>query len=86
MQGKLGEILGHQGHQPGIVGARRDFAEDHLVATDKEFDTKQTIAAETLGLPTSPYRFARDIAAFRQAVSEIGYPCFVKPVMSSSGK
>lgn len=44
------------------------------------------LAAETLGLPTSPYRFARDIAAFRQAVNEIGYPCFVKPVMSSSGK
>lgn len=44
------------------------------------------LAAETLALPTSPYRFADSIEAFRQAVAEIGYPCFVKPVMSSSGK
>ncbi|WP_434460392.1 formate-dependent phosphoribosylglycinamide formyltransferase [Serratia plymuthica] len=44
------------------------------------------LAAETLGLPTSSYRFADGEEAFRQAVSEIGYPCIVKPVMSSSGK
>ncbi|ACR69038.1 phosphoribosylglycinamide formyltransferase 2 [Edwardsiella ictaluri] len=44
------------------------------------------LAAETLALPTSPYRFADSIEAFRQAVTEIGYPCFAKPVMSSSGK
>lgn len=43
-------------------------------------------AAEELGLPTSSYRFAGDKAAFMQAVEEIGYPCIVKPVMSSSGK
>ncbi|AIN17939.1 MULTISPECIES: formate-dependent phosphoribosylglycinamide formyltransferase [Yersinia] len=44
------------------------------------------LAAEKLQLPTSSYRFAATESAFRQAVSEIGYPCIVKPVMSSSGK
>lgn len=44
------------------------------------------LAAEELGLPTSSYQFADSEEAFRQAVSEIGYPCIVKPVMSSSGK
>lgn len=43
------------------------------------------LAAEELGLPTSPYRFADDYEGFRQAVAEIGVPCVVKPVMSSSG-
>jgi phosphoribosylglycinamide formyltransferase 2 len=44
------------------------------------------LAAETLGLPTSPYRFADTFEAFEQAVHDIGMPCVVKPVMSSSGK
>jgi phosphoribosylglycinamide formyltransferase 2 len=44
------------------------------------------LAAETLGLPTSPYRFADDVAAYRSAIEQIGLPCVVKPVMSSSGK
>ncbi|ERK08310.1 Phosphoribosylglycinamide formyltransferase 2 [Serratia fonticola AU-P3(3)] len=44
------------------------------------------LAAETLELPTSSYRFADNEQSFRQAVAEIGYPCIVKPVMSSSGK
>ncbi|MFV0261444.1 MAG: formate-dependent phosphoribosylglycinamide formyltransferase [Kluyvera sp.] len=44
------------------------------------------LAAETLNLPTSAYRFADGEAQFRQAVEEIGLPCIVKPVMSSSGK
>lgn len=43
------------------------------------------LAAETLGLPTSPYRFASTREEFDKAVSEIGIPCVVKPVMSSSG-
>lgn len=43
------------------------------------------LAAEELGLPTSPYRFANDYEEFKQAVEEIGIPCVVKPVMSSSG-
>jgi phosphoribosylglycinamide formyltransferase 2 len=44
------------------------------------------LAAEELGLSTSPYRFAETREAFGVAVNEIGYPCVVKPVMSSSGK
>lgn len=44
------------------------------------------LAAEELRLPTSSYRFADSEEAFRQAVQEIGLPCIVKPVMSSSGK
>ncbi len=44
------------------------------------------LAAEELALPTSSYRFADGEDAFRQAVDDIGLPCIVKPVMSSSGK
>jgi phosphoribosylglycinamide formyltransferase 2 len=44
------------------------------------------LAAETLGLPTSPYRFVDTREEYRAAVSAIGMPCVVKPVMSSSGK
>lgn len=43
------------------------------------------LAAEELGLPTSPYRFADTYEEFRAAIDEIGLPCVVKPVMSSSG-
>lgn len=43
-------------------------------------------AAEELQLPTSTYRFADSESLFREAVAAIGYPCIVKPVMSSSGK
>ncbi|NOU00695.1 MAG: formate-dependent phosphoribosylglycinamide formyltransferase [Gallionella sp.] len=44
------------------------------------------LAAETLGLPTSPYRFADSLEEMRAAIEQIGYPCIIKPVMSSSGK
>ena len=45
------------------------------------------LAAETLGLPTSPYRFCDSLAELQAAIDQgIGYPCIVKPVMSSSGK
>ena len=44
------------------------------------------LAAETLGLKTSPYRFADSLAEYRDAIGELGMPCVVKPVMSSSGK
>lgn len=43
------------------------------------------LAAQQLGLPTSPYEFASDEQEFNLAVSKIGFPCVVKPVMSSSG-
>ena len=44
------------------------------------------LAAEELALPTSPYRFADSLEAMRAACTDIGFPCIVKPVMSSSGK
>jgi len=45
------------------------------------------LAAEELGLPTSPYRFASSLDELRNAIADgIGFPCIVKPVMSSSGK
>ncbi|MBI9001325.1 formate-dependent phosphoribosylglycinamide formyltransferase [Corynebacterium sp. CCM 9185] len=44
------------------------------------------LAAEELGLPTSSYTFASSYAEFVDAVAAMGYPCVVKPVMSSSGK
>ena len=44
------------------------------------------LAAGTLGLPTSPYRFVDTVEDYRAAVAGIGLPCVVKPVMSSSGK
>ena len=43
------------------------------------------LAAETLGLPTSFYRFADDYEQFKAAIGEVGIPCVVKPIMSSSG-
>src|SRR5690554_3689504 len=44
------------------------------------------LAAEELGLPTSPYRFAETFEDYAAAVDAVGFPCVVKPVMSSSGK
>src|SRR3954465_6999128 len=44
------------------------------------------LAAETLGLPTSEYRFCDSLAELRAATVEVGFPCVVKPVRSSSGK
>lgn len=44
------------------------------------------LAAEELGLPTSPYQFADSLAELQASIDSIGFPCVVKPVMSSSGK
>lgn len=44
------------------------------------------LAAETLGLPTSPFAFASTAEDLAQGADAVGYPCFIKPVMSSSGK
>ncbi len=44
------------------------------------------LAAEKLGLKTSPYRFASNLEEYRTAVRKIGVPCVIKPIMSSSGK
>ncbi|MDR6355320.1 phosphoribosylglycinamide formyltransferase 2 [Pseudomonas psychrotolerans] len=44
------------------------------------------LAAEELGLPTSPYHFADTYEDYAAAAEALGYPCVVKPIMSSSGK
>lgn len=44
------------------------------------------LAAETLGLPTSDYRFVETLEGLKEAAHAVGFPCFVKPIMSSSGK
>lgn len=44
------------------------------------------LAAEELGLPTAPYAFARTVEELRSKAEAIGFPCVVKPIMSSSGK
>lgn len=46
----------------------------------------RTLAAEKLKVKTSPYKFAGTYTEFKEAVQTIGYPCVVKPIMSSSGK
>ncbi|HBU49523.1 MAG TPA: phosphoribosylglycinamide formyltransferase 2 [Myxococcales bacterium] len=43
-------------------------------------------AAEELGLSTSPYRFAESLEDYQRACREVGFPCVVKPIMSSSGR
>lgn len=45
----------------------------------------RVLAHEELGLPTTPYRFAGSLEELREGTAEVGYPCVVKPVMSSSG-
>jgi len=45
------------------------------------------LASETLNIPTSPFAFAKNLAELKSAIdSKIGFPCFIKPTMSSSGK
>ena len=44
------------------------------------------LAAEELGIKTSPYQFAKSREEFNEAISSVGLPCIVKPIMSSSGK
>lgn len=46
----------------------------------------RTLAAETLNVRTSTYKFAANLEEFTSAVESIGYPCVIKPIMSSSGK
>jgi phosphoribosylglycinamide formyltransferase 2 len=85
-----------------IVPEIEAIATDTLVALEKEGFTVvptaraaqltmnregiRRLAAEVLGLPTSPYRFAGTVEEYEEAIREIGLPCVVKPIMSSSGK
>jgi len=78
-------------HTPTLVALERDGGQ-RVVPTARaawltmDREGIRRLAAETLGLPTSPYRFVDTAAEYREAVAAIGLPCVVKPVMSSSGK
>ena len=79
------EQAGHAGSGPEIIPTAR--------ATQLTMNREgiRRLAAEELGLPTSPYRFADSLAELQAAIDGatgdgIGYPCIIKPVMSSSGK
>ena len=83
-------------HTETLVQLEREFAErgthTRIVPTARaarltmDREGIRRLAAETLGLPTSPYRFVDTLDDYRAAVADIGLPCVVKPVMSSSGK
>ncbi|MFD0726681.1 formate-dependent phosphoribosylglycinamide formyltransferase [Lysobacter brunescens] len=83
-------------HTETLVQLEREFAErgthTRVVPTARaarltmDREGIRRLAAETLGLATSPYRFVDTLEDYRAAVAEIGIPCVVKPVMSSSGK
>ena len=83
-------------HTETLAQLEREFAErgthTRIVPTARaarltmDREGIRRLAAETLGLPTSPYRFIDTLEDYRAAVAEIGMPCVVKPVMSSSGK
>lgn len=72
---------GVEGHRPEIIPTAR------AAQLTMNREGIRRLAAEELGLPTSPYRFADTLDGLQGAIdSGIGYPCIVKPVMSSSGK
>ncbi|MFK3649904.1 formate-dependent phosphoribosylglycinamide formyltransferase [Lysobacter enzymogenes] len=88
-------------HTQTLVELEQEFAgrgSDTGVATTRIIPTARAarltmdregirrLAAETLKLATSPYRFVDTLEDYRAAVAEVGLPCVVKPVMSSSGK
>ena len=58
-------------------------AEIAAICMDRE--RLRVLAHEELGLPTTPYRFAGSLVELREGAAAVGYPCVVKPVMSSSG-
>src|SRR5690606_16441582 len=78
-------------HAPALVARERDSGQ-RVVPTARaawltmDREGIRRLAAETLGLPTSAYRFVDTAAEYREAVAAIGLPCVVKPAMSSSGK
>ncbi len=82
-------------HTETLVELEREFAErgsqTRIIPTARaarltmDREGIRRLAAETLGLPTSTYRFVDTLEQYRDAVATIGLPCVVKPVMSSSG-
>lgn len=82
-------------HTATLVEIEREFADTgsdtRIIPTARaarltmDREGIRRLAAETLGLPTSPYRFVDTPAEYRDAIDALGLPCVVKPVMSSSG-
>ena len=64
-------------------GSRTEYIGAKVTVEQKQYIRR--LAAEELGVKTSPYRFASTKEEFLKAVEEVGIPCVVKPVMSSSG-
>lgn len=83
-------------HTETLIELEREFAErgtdTRVIPTARaarltmDREGIRRLAAETLQLPTSPYRFVDTVEEYRAAVAELGLPCVIKPVMSSSGK
>ena len=83
-------------HTQTLVELEREFADRGTTtrvvptarATQLTMDREgiRRLAAETLGLPVSAYRFVDTVEDYRDAIAQVGLPCVVKPVMSSSGK
>ena len=71
---------GVAGHRPEIIPTAR------AAQLTMNREGIRRLAAEELGLATSPYKFADSLAELQAAIDGIGFPCVVKPVMSSSGK
>ena len=69
----------------GTAAAGAGGAERRIAAICMDRERLRVLAHEELGLPTTPYRFAGSLEELRAGASEVGYPCVVKPVMSSSG-
>lgn len=102
LSGEQLRALVEQEHPDLIVPEVEAIATDTLIALEQEGwnvvptarATRTTmnregirrLAAEELGLKTSPYRFAATEAEYRDAIATLGTPCVVKPIMSSSGK
>ena len=81
--------LSHLGIISSIVAASKGFnvipsAKATRLTMDREGIRK--LVSEELGIPTSDYRFASNITEFKKSISDIGIPCVIKPVMSSSGR
>jgi phosphoribosylglycinamide formyltransferase 2 len=82
-------------HTPTLVELEREFAArgetTRVIPTARaarltmDREGIRRLAAETLGLPVSPYRFVDTLEDYREAIRAVGLPCVVKPVMSSSG-
>lgn len=68
------------------IGGQRVIPTARAVNLTMNREGIRRLAAEELGLPTAPYAFAQSLEELRSSASGIGFPCVIKPIMSSSGK